>query len=276
MKIRYLIILLIVLTTSCKTLNETVYNRNKALKNIPDVKLLNHVEDNNLDFDDIYLRKVEISASINKKKYNVKSNFWIQKDSIINISVIPLMGIEMFRIQFNTDSVIIIDRTKRKITSKDYSFISNIVNVEVNYFVIQSILTNSMFCLNGLDNGNDCLKKFKNYTKDGFYAFQSIKERRYNKLEKKLKDDIIYQEFLIDSEKFRVNKAVVNSIYENKKLEINYTNFENIDSVLFPKLISLFGKDQLNTINIDLIINNISIDGETKLNFKVPNKYDKE
>ncbi|MBN2166677.1 MAG: DUF4292 domain-containing protein, partial [Marinilabiliaceae bacterium] len=189
----------------------------KSLKNISDYKLLKNIIDSSLNYNNLYFKKLDVNAQINGNSFNFKGNLWISKDSVIVASVIPLMGIEMYRVQFSEDKIRILDRTKRKVINTDYSILSKIIQFDIDYNLLQSILSNNIFCIN--DNSNqECLKRFKNYIVNNNYSFRSIKDRKLNKLDKKERsDDIIYQEFQIDGLSFRVKQSILQLINSDQK-----------------------------------------------------------
>lgn len=275
MSIRILLLSIFILSLSnCRPVKDILIEEKKSLKNISDYKLLKNIIDSSLNYNNLYFKKLDVNAQINGNSFNFKGNLWISKDSVIVASVIPLMGIEMYRVQFSEDKIRILDRTKRKVINTDYSILSKIIQFDIDYNLLQSILSNNIFCIN--DNSNqECLKRFKNYIVNNNYSFRSIKDRKLNKLDKKERsDDIIYQEFQIDGLSFRVKQSILQLINSDQKFNIQYSEFKRFsDSLLYPSKILLSGNKFSDRFIIDINVSNLIRNDDKRLYFKIPEKY---
>lgn len=92
------------------------------------------------------IKKMNLKVNLNNQnEYNSPANCRIIMDSAIHISIQPFFGIEMFVARLTPDTFIFIDKTKNICYQSDYSSLNSKFNLDLNYHVIQSILTNRLF-----------------------------------------------------------------------------------------------------------------------------------
>ena len=269
---RLLSILLIIITIfSCKSGNILIRKERKKeeLKNISDAKLVRYTEDNNLVYNTMFFKKFQADITINDKNKSFKGNLFIKKDSVIILSITPLMGIELFRIKFVQDSIFIIDRTKKNIDIVDYKYIWNKFFVDIDFNTIQNILLNQFYCYPASGIDEHCIKKFKHYLRNDLYVLQSIKSNKFSRYSRRNNfKELIYHEFDIAPDIFRISKSYIKDFESNMSLTINYKKFVVLNEFVFPSVISLDGSRDGNIFKINIKFNGIDIDGVSKLSFK--------
>lgn len=89
----------------------------------------------------------KITAQINLQGNSVSTNASIKliRDSIIQISIQPAMGIEMARVDFNKADIVVVDKFNGRYFKTDYGFLSSRFKIKLAYTDIQSILLNELF-----------------------------------------------------------------------------------------------------------------------------------
>lgn len=145
MKIGHIIwVLCIVILTSCAaSQGEKVVRKRKKLKGMSNAKLYKETVANYLDYNTISFKKINISYEQAGKKQNFRGSVRILKDSIIWLSISKL-GIEGMRVKLTPDSVAFIDRLHRQYMITDYSYLNERFNLKLDYYLVQSILTNEL------------------------------------------------------------------------------------------------------------------------------------
>jgi len=96
--------LLLLTIYSCRTMKKETIKPQHTVEKEVDKNLLNNIINNNVSFENIAIR-FNASVTTNKQNQNLKGNLVVKKDSIIWISITPIMGIEIFRIIITQDSV---------------------------------------------------------------------------------------------------------------------------------------------------------------------------
>lgn len=145
MKLKNIIwILYAVFLTSCAvSQGARVERKHKKIKRMSNARLYNEVTTNYLDYKTINFKKINISYEQKDKKQEFRGSVRILKDSIIWLSI-SKMGIEGVRVKLTPDSVFFIDRLHREYMMTDYSYLNKRFNLELDYYLVQSILTNQL------------------------------------------------------------------------------------------------------------------------------------
>ncbi len=256
---------------SCKSGNILISKeRNKEeLKNISDAKLIRTTEDNNIEYNTLFFKKFQTEITINDQNKSFKGNLFLIKDSVIIISITPLMGIELFRIKFVEDSIFILDRTKKNIDIVDYNYIWDKFFVDIDFITIRNILLNQFYCYPSSTLDDNCIKKYKHYLRNDLYILQSIKSGRYSRFSKRNNfKEFIYHEFDIAPDIFKITKSFIQDYDNNMSLNINYDDFVILNDYVFPTVISINGNRDGNVFKIKIKFNDIDIDGVSRLSFK--------
>ena len=261
---------------SCKSGNILIRKERQKgeLKNISDSRLVRSVENSNIQYNTLFFKKFHAEIDINGKTRSFKGNLFMQKDSAIIISVLPVMGIELFRVKFVPDTIFILDRTHKKITITNYDYLWKKYFVDIDFNVIQNILLDQFFCYPSSENDKNCIKKFKHYIKNDNYVLQSIKNGKYNRISKKNNfGGIIYHEFTVAPDIFKITKSYVNDFEDNTLLKIEYKDFVTLQDYVFPAEISFNGRRGNNLFAIKITYTDIELNGVSKISFRHSDKY---
>ncbi len=264
------LILVLFLFNACKTSEKVVIGK---VSNIPDVKLRKLLKDNEINYNQLYLKKVGFTLDDGDQKRSFKGSFVIKKDSVIIVSIYALMGIELIRAQLTKDSVIIVDKHNKFVYNTDYSYFENKFGVDITFDIIQSIISNQLFIYPDEGDFYDGLKKYKHDITKDFYAFKSIKGKRVNRIAKRDNSNIIYHEIDIYPELFKIFNVFLKDFGTGQSLKVKYDNFKNFNNILFPEDIVISATQGVKEINLSLKINYLDINDGGSLHFKIPTSY---
>ncbi len=266
-----LFLLILLVGYSCKS-SEVLTSGN--VTNISDIKLRNQLLQQALNYNKLYSKKASITFNDGNKKTSFKGSYVIQKDSIIIVSVIALMGIEVVRAQFTPDSVIILDKHNKKAILTNYSFFYDKFDMDIDFFMLQQILTNGPFVYPADDDLISDLKKYKHDIKDDYYTFSTVKHRRYNRLNKRQKNDVVTHQMAIYPDLFRIKDHYIKDFGNNRTVEIQYNSLKKFSSTIFPQFIKVDASQGSKQFNLDIETNYIEINDGGSLHFKVPSSYE--
>ncbi len=269
-------LILVFLLSSCRTLKPVkppVIPDESAVKHL-DYKsprvLSNYLSQNEFHFDWITGKfNAEITTESNKQSFNVSLR--AKKDSAIWISA-SLLGIEGARMLITQDSVRFMDKINNKFFVGDYRYLSSLLNLDIDFETIQSVLTgNSM----SFYDEDDKLKASKDSI---YYLLSTIKKR---KLKKILKEQIesnsskeLVQRIWLNPLTFKINKIVLNDLLNKRTFTANYSNFQAVDSSYFPYKIEFLIEAQKQT-SVELNYSKVVLDKPQSMPFNIPTKYER-
>jgi len=214
--------------------------------------------------------KFSATVTFNKKENSFSGIVRMRRDSAIWISISPALGIEAARILITTDSVKMLNRLETTYFERDLKYISNALNTYFDFDMLQSLLI-----------GND-IAVYKN---DVYKASVDGKQYLLNtvgrgKLKKYLKNtfdslNILKQDIWLDPYNFKITKVHLKELKENRKLEADYSEFNKVDSLLFPFSVGYKTINEKDRLEIIIEHSKVSTSGPLEFPFNVSNKYKK-
>ena len=261
----YFLLIFLIGLNSCRSFDRIFVG--SASDDFNESELVDLVIANQLPYNQIFYKRAFIEIEQNEKNQAVRANIYLKRDSAIVISVVPIMGIELYRIMLDKEGIFLIDRMNRTIAEMDYAAISNRILLEFNYEQIQSILTNGVFTYPV--NRIQSLKDFKGVNNETHYSLTSAGVSRYRK-------DESFQIVDVLPELFRVKNSYIS--YPSRKISMNiaYSDFISLtDNVPFPSKIVLQGNRDQEAIVVTLTFTSVDIDGNQSISFSMPTNYAK-
>ncbi len=85
--------------------------------------------------------RAQVTLTLDQHRYSMSSTVRVWRNELVLISVQPMLGIEMFRLEATTDSVFVFDKMNRKYVALSYPDIRQTFNTQISYKTIQDFLT---------------------------------------------------------------------------------------------------------------------------------------
>lgn len=254
----FLLFVLLIFVFSCRT-KKQISEKATITKDLKFNKLIDSIKFYSPKYSTLTYR-YDVSTSINQNQQNFNGILRIQKDSLIWMNALA-MGFEGARIQFSRDSIKILNRLKSNYIISNFNYLEEKFNVDLNYLQIQSILCNSLFEYSTkLDNRN-----FEVLFENGNYILKTNPNT--------LDNDGIGQNITISPINYRPIFQQITNTALNQELTIEYTNFANFNSLLFPQKIILKISANGNTVLVNLDLSKVERDTKLQFPFKIPENY---
>jgi len=196
-------------------------------------------------------------------------NIRVKKDSVIWISVTPLLGIEAVRVVITPDSMKIMNRLRKTYTARDLSFLDDMLKTHINFEIMQAVLVGNYFPY--LKN-----EKLKSVYEDSTFVILSTLNKRQTKriMEEKDPTKPIIQDFWID-DYYKINKSKITDDRLNRTLQAEYSNFSDVGQMRFPQTI-LVSVLTTSPLRIRVKYSKV-VSGEPQSTpFTVPEKYERK
>lgn len=203
-------------------------------------------------------------------KSNVKGNIRVKKDSVIWVSIAPMLGIEIARIKITPDSVKFINRHNKSYFKADYNYINRYLNSATGFEMLQALLIGNDF-----SSYEDAGWEVK--IDDGLYRLSTVNRRKEIKYVSKGEASVIpFQKTWLDPENFKVKKVMVKEASSSRSRELiaSYNDFSQISQQLFPLHVE-YNLEANENINVILDYSRVSLDENLKYPFNISSKYKK-
>lgn len=120
-------------------------------------------------------QKASTTLQFNQHSYTMGSTMQLWKNELIIISLQPLLGIEMVRIEATQDSVLIVDKMNRRYTTLAYNLFEKDVHPKPSFKLIQQFLTTPQ-------NGKEKKQQRFDFGKHHISISCQFSQREYNAL----------------------------------------------------------------------------------------------
>lgn len=259
----YIFLILLTLNYSCSSVRKTI---KEPLKEQGTDYLIDNLKANELDYTNL---SAKFSATLkqDRKETQVTGQIRILRDSIIWVSVSPLLGIEMARLYITTDSIFFINRMESSYFKGSFDNINSIINSSLDYDMLQSFLTGNDF--SDYDNSS-----FKGGIDNKEYTLITSNRRKIRKDNRNNTTiNIPLQHIWLDAETFKINRIMIKeSSGQGRKAEAMY-KYEKIGDKPVPVSVNfeLETKEKKSVVDIDY--SRITIDQQIQYPFSIPEKY---
>ncbi len=204
-----------------------------------------------------------IQAEVNMGKNDLSSrvDLKILKDSALQLSIVPFLGVEVFRLEMTPDSVLVIDRLNRQYIFESVARLKGELPITFNYYNLQDLLANHLF----------------------YPGEKAVEPRLYPKFllkqegamaEIQAKDPMgIRYTFMADGEE-KLLSTLITDASNRYTLQWTYADFRMNGGQPFPGLMDTqVMADGILVGGIKMYFNRVQTEAPVKIELVVPDKY---
>ena len=218
------------------------------------------MEDRSLQFRTLTAR-LNVELDIPGKRISSRVDMKMIKDSAFQLSVQPILGIEMFRLELSLDTIKVIDRMNKRYMVENYPNLTAELPIEFNFYNLQALFTNHLFIPGeqGVDR--------KHYNR-----FKLNQEGPQAEIKAKDAMGLIYT-FMADGEEKLLSTHVSDSS-DHLALLWKYEDFRLLGQQPFPMLMDVcLLKDGNSEGGVKIHYSRVQLDEPISLDFSIPSKY---
>ncbi|WP_340111939.1 DUF4292 domain-containing protein [Maribellus mangrovi] len=273
-------ILLLIIATSCRGPKELAVGEAKPMGTN---KLLKRIEQNAFDYEYLTIRKINCQFSSNQSKASFRIRLKAKRDEKILVSISKI-NIPVGRVLLTPDSVIYVNYIDHNYFYDDYSFISDFLNMDVDFKTVQSIISNNAFSYR--NDPRDDYKTFDSYVENGQYVLQSEKNRKIYKLDdgkpqkierrlRRLDDEaLILQRMFFEPRNFSLTRLNIQDKTNNRNILMNFNDFTKVEGKEYPGEIDMEFLSNVEQIEMKIRMSGFSTDEISSFSIKIPEKYE--
>ena len=181
----------------------------------------------------------------------------------LQLSVQPILGIEVFRIEVTNDSIKVLDRMNKRYMTDSHSNLKGEAGIDFNLQNLQALLTNQIF----IPGENEISTK-------NFRRFRMTKNN--NNAELKLKDSNgIFYTFTADANEKLLSTNIENTP-NNQTLTWAYNDFQTISRQQFPLKMTARLTSANNTRGTAILtFSSPDVNNPLKTDFNIPTGYER-
>jgi hypothetical protein len=253
--------------SSCKNQKKITLNNGKCILDFKNARTLTtNLKTNELTF--IWLKaKLSAEALIDSSNNSFSVSLRMKRDSIIWMSISKL-GIEGARVLITKDSVKFTNTLQNKYFTGDYAYISKLLNTELDFEMLQSLLIGNSVSFYDED------EKIKPGVDNCHYTLGTVRKFKRRRVErgKELKEPA--QSIFLSPENYKIARILFYEFNPDRTFDATFGEFTKVDDVqLFPHRMNYTIKAQKN-VNIDLTYSKVTLNEEQTFPFKIPDNYE--
>lgn len=250
-----LFIISISLFSACKSKQSVSGSGEKATSVRHLVKLIEQAQPN---FTTMNANSISLSVNMNGTNRNVSASMKMKTDSVVVLSIVPFMGIEMFSVELYPEKWIIYDKINRNYYTDNYEYLYYKFGIDVDFKAFQSLLSARLFSIG---------QKEVDAKKLNFIPLESDK------------NSLLFESRSVKQSTTTNNKHIIEQVSMNDggkahTLLTTYSDYSETRGVNFPRNIAfeLFsGKDL--EMSLSMKIQKVTFNSDLKLSVSNPERY---
>ena len=202
---------------------------------------------------------IDFNLKTGKKDITVSGKLSMKKDEVVRIQLTPMGLMEVGRLEFTKDSVLIMDRIHKQFLKSSYDKVSFLKNNGIDFYALQALFWNQLFVPGEKAIDKSLLNKYdvqgKNIT---------LQQGKMN-----------YQWQTDDGvERILSALATYNSTNHGKsKLGWDYDDFKTFGGKPFPAKHAITISTEAKTLNVNITLKSMKADSDWETNTKVSGKF---
>lgn len=222
--------------------------------------LLSTIQEQTLQFETLSAR-MSVNLNFTENEMSSRVDLKMVKDSAFQLSVQPLLGIEVFRMELSKDSIKVIDRLNKRYVADNYINLKGQTTVDFNFYNLQALFTNHLF-----------IPGQKALTEKQYNRFKVNMGTSENEIRIKDAMDLLYL-FMAGSDGKLLSAQI--SAPENKYiLSWKYSDFSLNAGKLFPMQMEVdLTANGIAKGSVEMHINKMQVNIPLTMEFVIPAKY---
>jgi len=210
--------------------------------------------------------KINANSTIDKQSNSFNISLRLIVDSAIWVSIAPGLGIEVARALITPDSVKFINRLNSSFFNGNFSYINDLLQIDVNYYMIQAIFLGNTYLHYSVEN-------YQGGIENGFLFLSTLKKRKIKKENELNTPSVLTQEIYYNPDYKKVNRMEIQDYRPVRKFSARYPSYESVDGINIPKELLINAQASKN-VAIELSYSRSIINKPLNTPFTIPQGYE--
>lgn len=228
----------VLILPGCKTLQKVV-----PVPVAPDANalLIENITKATPEIRSLDVKKMSLAISMNGSNFNTPAICKVIADSLIQLTVMPFFGAEMFSAYISPTEILVIDKLKSIYYQLDYGDLQTRFNLNIDFNTLCSILLNRPFIAGKQTIGPTDFVQMK----DPEAGLRMISE----------KTAFIQENFVGDD--FRISKVSIKTKNQSHEFNAAYRDFLLQDGIVFPFTQSFGAKGERQSLSLKMTLSRV-------------------
>ena len=206
--------------------------------------------------------KMSLALDVSGKTTRVNGTMRIKKGEVIQLSIAPLLGIEIARAEISPYGVLVIDRMNKRYVRVTFTELQELTNAQLDFHTLQALFLNEIF-----------LPGKKDLTSRDLLAFDIELVGRDVRLDVRKTKRFAYT-FLMQGTEALLKESLVGLKDANYALSWKYENFRSLGQKQFPNTMILSFMGLKKPMNATFSLSRLTANSNWESYTKVSDKYE--
>lgn len=208
--------------------------------------------------------KMSLSVALEGKgSTKVNGTLRIKKGEVIQMSIAPVLGIEVARAEIAPDGVLVIDRMNKRYVKVSFSEVKALANADLDFHTLQALFLNELF-LPGKGTLSTCdASSYKVEMETDGVLLDVKKAKRFS-----------YQ-FLTQAPEALLKESIIALTGTPYRLEWKYESFRPLGQKLFPTNMQVAFKGGKKPVKASMALSRLSMNEDWETRTEVSKRYEK-
>ena len=239
-------------------------------------KLIRNIENNAFDYNHLSIKRINCQFDNGRVSTTFKASIQAEKDEQITL-MISKLNIPVARVWLTPDSVKFISYLENNYFLDDYTYLSRMLGMKLDFDLVNAIISNNVFALR--DEKRDAGQEYESSVDNGMYVLRSISnpllaERKpARRIRKAEKAKAVRQTMHVDPSTYKINKLTLEDAQNTRKVNVEFSEYEQVGKQLYPGEIFLSLLSPDSDMQMKIKLGNFSLEKERSVRFKIPEKF---
>ena len=206
--------------------------------------------------------KMSLALDVSGKTTRVNGTMRIKKGEVIQLSIAPLLGIEVARAEISPYGMLVIDRMNKRYVRVTFTELQELTNAQLDFHTLQALFLNEIF-----------LPGKKDLTSRDLSAFDIELVGRDVRLDVRKTKRFAYT-FLMQGTEALLKESLVGLKDANYALSWKYENFRSLGQKQFPNTMTLSFMGLKKPMNATFSLSRLTANSNWESYTKVSDKYE--
>lgn len=240
--------------TACKSKKALVQTGTVDRKLMEQVERIRKAEPT---FTTANVSKMSVAVEVGGRKFNTSASCKIRTDSAIHISIQPFLGFELFKVEINKDSLLVFDKVNKRLYPVPFAYFKTKFGLTVGFSDLQAMLSNRFFTAGSAEVDLHHCKQAESVNNLNIINYLSAEMNQR----------------ISSNGSDRIEKQELKAINSDYRMEVAYSNFELLETIIFPKIINLVTTNGKRTVQFDFKISKALFDSGISFTKIDPSNY---
>lgn len=138
------LVLIVLIVSSCSTTR--ISKKSHSIGGFSETEYWENVLSNHSGREfDALTAKMSLMLDLGGEKTKVNGTIRIKKGEVVQVSIAPLLGIEVARAEISPDGVLVIDRMNKRYVRVSFMELQRLSNVKLDFHTLQALFLNEIF-----------------------------------------------------------------------------------------------------------------------------------